>query len=206
MDIEDEIRSVGIIVAHPDDETLWAGGTILMHPEWRCSIFTICRADDPDRAPRFKRAVCRYGAQGRMAGLDDGLAQNPLTDAELEQALLELVGEAQFDLLLTHGARGEYSRHRRHEEVSRAVVGLWQQGRLGARELWLFAYEDGEGEYLPQADQAADLIVDLPAAVWETKYRIIGDIYGFANDSWEARTTPATEAFRKVRRSADEGF
>ena len=23
-----------MIVAHPDDETLWAGGTILKHPEW----------------------------------------------------------------------------------------------------------------------------------------------------------------------------
>jgi len=25
-------KTVAIIVAHPDDETLWAGGTILSHP------------------------------------------------------------------------------------------------------------------------------------------------------------------------------
>jgi len=25
-------KTVAIIVAHPDDETLWAGGTILNHP------------------------------------------------------------------------------------------------------------------------------------------------------------------------------
>lgn len=39
---EDEIiKTVGIIVAHPDDETLWAGGTILQHPEWR-SLLPAC--------------------------------------------------------------------------------------------------------------------------------------------------------------------
>ena len=26
-------RSILVFVAHPDDQTLWCGGTILMHPE-----------------------------------------------------------------------------------------------------------------------------------------------------------------------------
>jgi len=26
-------ENASVIVAHPDDETLWAGGTIMMHPE-----------------------------------------------------------------------------------------------------------------------------------------------------------------------------
>ena len=38
-----------VIVAHPDDETLWAGGTILMHPETHWTILTLCRTSDPDR-------------------------------------------------------------------------------------------------------------------------------------------------------------
>ncbi len=25
---------VALVVAHPDDETLWAGGTLLQHPGW----------------------------------------------------------------------------------------------------------------------------------------------------------------------------
>ena len=30
-----------VIVAHPDDETLWAGGTLLMHPDCRWTVVTL---------------------------------------------------------------------------------------------------------------------------------------------------------------------
>ena len=36
-------RKAAVIVAHPDDETLWAGGTILMHPETKWTIIALCR-------------------------------------------------------------------------------------------------------------------------------------------------------------------
>ncbi len=59
-----EIKRVAIIVAHPDDETLWAGGTILSHPEWECFVVSLCRKSDPDRAPKFKKVLEVLGADG----------------------------------------------------------------------------------------------------------------------------------------------
>jgi LmbE family N-acetylglucosaminyl deacetylase len=50
-------KTVAIIVAHPDDETLWADGTILEHPEWQCYIVSLCRKGDPDRAPKFVKTL-----------------------------------------------------------------------------------------------------------------------------------------------------
>jgi LmbE family N-acetylglucosaminyl deacetylase len=186
---------VAVVVAHPDDETLWAGGLLLLHPEWEVTVAALCRGSDPDRAPRFHRVAQRLGAVGRMADLEDGPEQRPLPEGEVEETVMGLVGNTAYDLLLTHGPRGEYTRHLRHEEASRAVTSLWRQGKLRAARLWQFAYEDGGGAYLPRAAEEAPIRVALPPEVWEEKYRIIREEYGVAKESKEARTTPRVEAF-----------
>ena len=55
-----------------------------------------------------------------------------------------------FDLIITHNPTGEYTRHIRHEEVSKAVIKLWHAGKISAGELWTFAYEDGNKKYYPK--------------------------------------------------------
>ena len=55
---------VAVIVAHPDDETLWTGGLLLSHPEWSPFIVTLCRGEDSDRAPKFFKAMECLGAKG----------------------------------------------------------------------------------------------------------------------------------------------
>jgi hypothetical protein len=67
----------------------------------------------------------------------------------------------------------------------------------------MFAYEDGGRRYLPKAIRGADLIRTLSEHTWNEKYRIITEIYGFAPESWEARTTPRVEAFRRLRSPND---
>jgi len=188
-------RKAAVIVAHPDDETLWSGGTILHHPHWDWFVACMCRASDADRAPRFYRALGRLGAGGAMADLDDGPDQAPLPREAVAEAIRALVPATGFDVVITHGLDGEYTRHRRHEETGRAAAGLWQAGRLAARELWLFAYDDDGGRRLPRAVAAAHKFIPLPDAAWRGKYRIITEVYGFGPDSFEARAAPRTEAF-----------
>jgi LmbE family N-acetylglucosaminyl deacetylase len=190
---------VAIIVAHPDDETLWAGGTILLHPQWQPVIYTLCRRSDPDRAPRYARVLAHLGAVGAMGDLDDGPTQEPLDPAEVQATVAAFIREQQFALVLTHALQCEYSpRHRRHQEVFHAVCALWQRGVLQADGLWFFAYEDGGGRYLPQARATADLRLRLPPAVWQAKHHLLHAVYGFGLDSWEVRTTPRAEAFWRV--------
>ncbi len=138
-----------------------------------------------------------------MRDMDDGPDQAPLELAEVEREVLAALPPNSYDILLTHGPRGEYTRHLRHEETSRAVLALWQGGRVTAGELWMFAYEDGAKKYLPRAAQAADMTVKLSDDTWDAKYRIMTELYGFAPASWEARVTPRVEAFRRVRSPAD---
>jgi LmbE family N-acetylglucosaminyl deacetylase len=192
-----------VLVAHPDDETLWAGGTLLIEHGWAPFVATLCRGRDADRAPKFFEVLKRLSAHGSMADLDDGPEQTPLPDAEVERALLEGLPSRHFDRILTHCPLGEYTRHLRHEEVARAVLRLWLAGKLSAPELWLFAYEDGGGAHLPVAVQSADVARELAPEVWARKFSLITDVYGFGRESWEARVTPRREAFFRVQTQAD---
>ena len=187
--------SCAVITAHPDDETLWAGGTILMHPEARWTIVTICRKSDPDRSAKFSKALDYLRASGQMGDLDDSPGQTPLAEREIEDTIASLLSADRFDLIITHSLYGEYTRHRRHEETARAVCRLWKSGTLAARQMWMFAYEDGGGKKLPQPIPQADLIVELPEDIWKRKYHIITKIYGFGPDSFEAKAGGREEAF-----------
>ena len=192
----DAVRRAAVVIAHPDDETLWCGGYILMHPRWRWRIVTLCRSSDPDRAAKFRRVLTRLEASGDMADLDDGPEQTPLFPAQVEDTVARLLGERHYDLVLTHGPSGEYTRHRRHEECCRAVVELWRLGRIDADQIWLFCYEDGGRAYLPRVRRDADRREALTNGVWLEKHRIVTELYGFPPESWEARATVREEGFR----------
>jgi LmbE family N-acetylglucosaminyl deacetylase len=201
-DPESRVKAA-VIVAHPDDETLWAGGLILSRPAWNFHVAALCRGRDADRAPRFRRALKALGASGSIGDLDDGPEQRPLPDGAVREAVLSLLPRKRFDLVLTHGLEGEYTRHLRHEEVSRAVAYLWKAGRLEAGALWMFAYEDAGGSHDPRAAEDADRTEVLADGLWRHKHRIMTEIYGFAPDSWEERTTPRIEAFRRFGSAAE---
>lgn len=188
-------RSVVIIVAHPDDEILWTGGTILNNPQWNYFIISLCRKNDEDRSFKFYKVLKILNAQGIMGDLDDEPEQKPLDTKEVEQHILDLVPQKHFDLIITHSGLGEYTKHLRHEEVSKAVMMLWNAGKINADELWAFAYEDGNKKYFPRAIENASYFETLRDDIWIKKYKLITETYGFEENSWEAKTTPKTEAF-----------
>ncbi len=130
-----------------------------------------------------------------MGDLDDGPAQAPLAETTVKAAILALLPLKKYDLILTHNPNGEYTRHLRHVEVSKAVIDLWYNGNIATSELWTFAYEDGNKAYYPRPLDNASICQMLSPSIWQKKYNIMTKIYGFGQDSWEAQTTPNAESF-----------
>jgi len=188
-------KKVAFIVAHPDDETLWAGGTILSNPLWQCFIVCLCRKNDLERADKFYKALKILNSEGIMGDLNDGPEQTPLEELFVENEILKLLPDKHFDLIITHNPTGEYTKHLRHEEISKAVIELWDNNKISATELWTFAYEDGNKKYFPKAIKNAVIYQKLSYKIWEKKYKIITETFGFEKNSWEAKTTPKEEAF-----------
>ena len=196
-------KTVALIVAHPDDETLWAGGTILSHPSWQCFVVCLSRATDVDRAPRFYKALDVLKSDGIMGDLDDGPEQKPLDEKIVEGTILNLLPPKNFDLIISHNPTGEYTRHIRHEETGKAVINLWHAGKIPIKKLWTFAYQDGNKAYYPKPVESAAIYQKLSKEIWLRKYGIMTTTYGFEKNSWEAQTTPHAESFWQFTNSFD---
>jgi len=116
-----------LVVAHPDDESLWFGGLLIAEPgDWTVIACSIPSAD-PIRAWKFFDACDILGARARLL---------PFEETALRLEHLDLSG---FDQVVTHSAAGEYG-HAHHQMVhrhvalrcaGRALVGLY--GMPGAQ-------------------------------------------------------------------------
>ena len=166
-----------------------------MGTDYNWQIMSLCRGDDPERSPRFFNALNILKAEGKMGNLNDGPEQEPLSPEEIKASVLAVTPPMEYDIIITHSPDGEYTRHRRHEEIGQAVMTLWKNNKLSARQLWLFAYEDGGGKYLPHPITSADRLTKLERIIWQKKYKIITEVYNFSVNSFEAETTPMSEAF-----------
>ncbi len=174
-------QSALIIVAHPDDETIWMGGAILRYPGAAWTILSLSRADDADRAPKFKRVCACYGSRGYINTLDDGgrLSARKLV-ADAKRIIRDFAADTRFDTIFTHGINGEYG-HPLHKIAHRAVSDLRSDGSLVAKRFFAFHYrqrlEKEFSEMIPA--QGATHTLELSRAEFARKKAVMTAIYGF---------------------------
>jgi LmbE family N-acetylglucosaminyl deacetylase len=101
-----------VVVSHPDDETLWAGGYLQAHPGTDVLVCTI-PIKDPQRCADFFQVCKALKANGSFVARHTD--REPLTDLSHVQRLVE-----KYDLILTHNEFGEYG-HEQHIAVHRAM-------------------------------------------------------------------------------------
>jgi len=107
-----------LVVAHPDDETLFFGGLLLACPgDWTIICCTVPRAD-PVRATKFFDAAKLLGARAaELVRETEPFSSEPLSH-------LERLALGDFDLIVTHNSVGEYG-HAHHIALNRYVAQRW---------------------------------------------------------------------------------
>ena len=196
-----------VVAAHPDDETIWMGGTIARQRNVRWTIFVLCRKSDPDRMPKFMRVAKHYGARGIICDLEDeGILNITQSIPEIQKRIRKELPKATWDIVFTHGANGEYG-HERHKAVHLAVKEMMERGGLRARESFFFSYRLDEHRKIAVpafsvkgADSAgkARFYVELSNAEWKIKRDVIKKLYGFTKMSFENRSCASQETFTKM--------
>lgn len=171
------------IVAHPDDETIWMGNQILKNKfDW--TVFSLCRANDMDRLPRFLKACSCYNAKPIITNLEDDKL-HPVEIDDIIKLIDRNLKNKNYDILYTHGKNGEYG-HIRHKEVHVAVKKMINEKKLKIKRIFYFNYKKQNNYCIPIKNKKH--YFKLGKMELKEKKNIIMDIYGFKKGSFEEKS------------------
>ncbi len=150
-----------LVVAHPDDESLFFAGLLLSqqdHP-WKIVCVTDGNADGKGKArmQEFRRACKRLGSEDPINLNYPDVFDRRLPLADLQKRLMSF---AEAQTVATHGPLGEYG-HPHHQDVCRAVHETFR----------------GRAILSPAYNCYPDLHVHLTPAQFLHKAEILRDIY-----------------------------
>ena len=134
-----------MIVAHPDDESLFGGATLL---EGGWKVVCITNGDNSVRREEFEKVMSVTNSDFEIWSYYDKY-EIPLDESTLKNDIHNLIKIQSWDKIVTHNQEGEYG-HPHHIQLNKIVCEITPA--------WVF---DFRKNFL------------LPDAVWEQKIKLI---------------------------------
>jgi len=125
-----------VIAAHPDDESLFIGGTMAEFKRWRWVV--LCVTDCDERYNRRRRRellrACRIyergGSDVRPFMLGVVRQKGRFSRKEIKKQIGDFIGEfGPFDIVFTHDSKGDYGHKTHkliHDVVKKLKIRMWE--------------------------------------------------------------------------------
>ncbi len=118
-----------VIMAHPDDETCWAGGLILSNPHIKWSSICCSYPRNPADYERINDYLRMCNDMGITAYQIDQVATGPGNPLQVKNTL-KLFNINDYDVIVTHGHDGDYG-HIHHKNIFQQVKALANKEFIG---------------------------------------------------------------------------
>jgi hypothetical protein len=177
-----------LLVAHPDDETIFCGGTMLTYPDWNWTVICLTHSLESPyqysqvRSQQFRRAMEGFKQMGvniisyKDLGQEDKGNERDITEADIGQWKTSIQAlKLSPNIVFTHNTKGEYG-HAQHIAVNKIAHEIFSN-------VWEFICP-GATNVSPQPTKQLSNEVKLSSSVLARKKEIFNNNYVSEWELW----------------------